>query len=89
MEAENRVSDEKFAERHVRWPEDTPTNKEAYWYREVFETHFPEEACMKSVVRWVPRVDWGCSTDPSGRAQKCHKEAYGNRIATLTKLGKH
>lgn len=75
-EAEHRISDTMFAQRQQRWPTDTPTTKEAYWYREVFEMHYPQKACMKSIVRWIPRTDWGCSTDPSGRAQSSHNDAY-------------
>lgn len=75
-EAERRISDDIFAEREKRWPEDTPQTKEAYWYRDAFETWFPEKACNESVVRWFPRADWGCPQDPSGRAQKVHSAAY-------------
>ncbi|KAI2807647.1 hypothetical protein RDWZM_005141 [Blomia tropicalis] len=75
-EAEHRIPDQEFEMAAKRWPTDTPQTKEAYWYREIFETYFPEEACTQSVVRWIPRVDWGCSTDPSGRAQKSHIQAY-------------
>ncbi|KAJ2693442.1 asparagine synthetase [Coemansia sp. IMI 209128] len=74
--AERRVSDEAMAAVHERFPYDTPSTKEAYLYRELFEQHFPQQACLKSVVRWVPRTDWGCSADPSGRAQKIHDKAY-------------
>lgn len=76
VEAEHKVSEKEYANRSSRWPEDTPQTKEAYWYRELFEVCFPQKACTESVVRWVPRVDWGCSTDPSGRAQKSHNQAY-------------
>ncbi|KAJ1924804.1 asparagine synthetase, partial [Coemansia sp. S17] len=74
--AERRVSDEAMAAVDQRFPYDTPSTKEAYLYRELFEQHFPQKACLKSVVRWVPRTDWGCSADPSGRAQKIHDKAY-------------
>ncbi|KAK9686835.1 asparagine synthetase [Basidiobolus ranarum] len=74
--AEELVSDDKFAKAAERWPKDTPQTKEAYWYREIFEEHFPQEACTESVVRWIPRGDWGCPADPSGRAQKVHNAAY-------------
>ena len=75
-EADKKVSDEAFEQRAVRWPEDTPQTKEAFWYRQEFEKWFPQKACIESVVRWIPRTDWGCSADPSGRAQKVHNEAY-------------
>ncbi|KAF9124015.1 asparagine synthetase [Linnemannia schmuckeri] len=71
-----KISDEEFAKAAERWPQDTPQTKEAYWYREVFEQAFPQDACTESVVRWIPRGDWGCPADPSGRAQKVHDSAY-------------
>ncbi|KAJ1971588.1 asparagine synthetase [Dimargaris xerosporica] len=74
--AERKVSDADYAIRATRWPEDTPATKEAYYYRHLFEQSFPQPACSHSVVRWVPRTDWGCSDDPSGRAQKVHSAAY-------------
>ncbi|PVV02674.1 hypothetical protein BB560_002858 [Smittium megazygosporum] len=72
--AESKVSDEKFAKRHVTYPDDTPDTKEAYLYREFFDRLFPNPASKKSVVRWIPRTDWGVSSDPSGRAQKVHEK---------------
>ncbi|KAG9305655.1 hypothetical protein G9A89_022577 [Geosiphon pyriformis] len=74
--AEAHVTNQQFAEATKRWPRDTPTTKEAYWYREQFESWFPQEACTTSVVRWIPRSDWGCPEDPSGRAQAVHQAAY-------------
>lgn len=56
---EDHVSDDLFALRAERFAHDTPTTKEAYWYRSVFERHFPQAACLETVVRWVPRKDWG------------------------------
>ncbi|CAB4413250.1 unnamed protein product [Rhizophagus irregularis] len=76
--AEQHVTDEQFANAAERWPKDTPTTKEAYWYREQFESWFPQEACIDSVERWIPRRDWGCPEDPSGRAQRVHNSAYDN-----------
>lgn len=57
--ADSRVSDEQMVAAAERFPHDTPTTKEAYWYREIFEQHFPQKACLESVVRWIPRKDWG------------------------------
>ncbi|KAI8867205.1 asparagine synthase [Ramicandelaber brevisporus] len=74
--AETKISDEVFAKRSELWPDDTPDTKEACWYRQMFDQWFPEKACRASVVRWVPRTDWGCSADPSGRAQALHVAAY-------------
>ncbi|KAL7753497.1 asparagine synthetase [Sorochytrium milnesiophthora] len=77
--AANAVSDAKWKHRHVRFPKDTPATKEAYYYRELFDHHFPQPACLESVVRWVPRKDWGCAEDPSGRAQTAHSAAYRSK----------
>ncbi|KAI8593335.1 asparagine synthase [Geranomyces variabilis] len=76
LHADSRVSDAAFAARAERFPVDTPATKEAYWYREKFERVFSGPQCLESVVRWIPRKDWGCSEDPSGRAQKGHVAAY-------------
>ncbi|ORX35263.1 putative asparagine synthase [Kockovaella imperatae] len=74
--AASTISDEKFAERASRWSLDTPDTKEAYWIRELFENHFPTEAAAKTAVRWVPKQEWGVSSDPSGRAVSIHESAY-------------
>lgn len=74
--AEKAVSDEKFAERASRYPVDTPDTKEAYLIRELFEHWFPTDAAARTAVRWVPRGDWGCSSDPSGRSVAIHDAAY-------------
>ncbi|CBQ67713.1 probable asparagine synthase [Sporisorium reilianum SRZ2] len=70
------ISDDKFAERAKRYPTDTPDTKEAYLIREIFESWFPSEAAASTSVRWIPRADWGCAADPSGRAVKIHESAY-------------
>ncbi|GJE90854.1 asparagine synthetase B [Phanerochaete sordida] len=74
--AAQEVSDEAFAKRAERWPHDTPDTKEAYYIREVFDGLFPSEAAAKTAVRWIPRGDWGCASDPSGRAVEIHTAAY-------------
>ncbi|KIP09072.1 hypothetical protein PHLGIDRAFT_23108 [Phlebiopsis gigantea 11061_1 CR5-6] len=70
------VSDEAFAARAARWPRDTPDTKEAYHIREIFDSLFPSETAAKTAVRWIPRGDWGCASDPSGRAVAIHTAAY-------------
>lgn len=57
--ADSVVTDESLLKANERWTRDTPTTKEAYWFREIFEAHFPQPACLESVVRWIPRKDWG------------------------------
>lgn len=70
------VSDEALAGAKERYPEDTPETKEAYLIREIFESHFPTKAAAATAVRWIPRMDWGCSSDPSGRSVSIHNAAY-------------
>ncbi|THH06759.1 hypothetical protein EW145_g3873 [Phellinidium pouzarii] len=74
--AESVVSDTDFAKRAERWPTDTPDTKEAYYIRDIFNGLFPTEAAAKTAVRWVPRGDWGCASDPSGRSVSIHNAAY-------------
>lgn len=84
------VSDEQFSERSTLFPYNTPTTKEAFYIRQVFEELYcPESVCptnasksaiLKTVVKWVPRADWGCSEDPSGRAQKVHSDRYAAEV---------
>ncbi|KIM80753.1 hypothetical protein PILCRDRAFT_97794 [Piloderma croceum F 1598] len=72
------VPDDAFAERAQRWPQDTPDTKEAYYIREIFDGLFPLETAAKTAVRWIPRGDWGCAADPSGRSVGIHVAAYEN-----------
>lgn len=82
------VSDEQMAHAAERFPINTPMNKEEYYYRSIFEEHFPSASAARSVPS-VPSV--ACSTaealawdasfqgknDPSGRAVAgVHEEAY-------------
>lgn len=82
------VTDEQMAHAAERFPINTPMNKEEYYYRSIFEEHFPSESAARSVPS-VPSV--ACSTaealawdesfknqnDPSGRAVKgVHESAY-------------
>ena len=85
---EEKVTDEQMENAHYRFPAQPPQNKEEFYYRSIFEDHFPSEAAALSVPS-VPSV--ACSTpialewdeafknqnDPSGRAvAKVHEEAY-------------
>ncbi|MBR7027071.1 MAG: asparagine synthase B [Bacteroidales bacterium] len=84
---ETQVSDNEMAEAAVRFPINPPRNKEEYYYRSIFESHFPSESAARSVPS-VPSV--ACSTaealrwdaafagrnDPSGRAVQMHNAAY-------------
>lgn len=57
--AESEVSDMQFSTRAKKFPINTPTTKEAYYYRNIFEKHFPSESA-KSSVMGGPSV--ACST---------------------------
>lgn len=82
------VSDDQMAHAAERFPINPPQNKEEYFYRTIFEEHFPSESAARSVPS-IPSV--ACSTaealawdasfknvnDPSGRAVKgVHEQAY-------------
>ena len=85
---EQEITDEQLANAHFRFPIQTPQNKEEYYYRTIFESHFPSDTAALSVPQ-EPSV--ACSTkialewdeafknmnDPSGRAvAKVHDDAY-------------
>lgn len=82
------ITDEQMKNAHFKFPIQTPTTKEEYYYRSIFEGHFPSNAAALSVPQ-EPSV--ACSTkialewdeafknmnDPSGRAvAKVHADAY-------------
>lgn len=82
------VTDEQMLNANFRFPLQTPQNKEEFYYRSIFQEHFPSDAAALSVPS-VPSV--ACSTpialewdetfknqnDPSGRAvAKVHEDAY-------------
>lgn len=84
----NAVTDEEMAHASERFPINTPLNKEEYYYRSIFEEHFPSASAALSVPS-VPSV--ACSTaealawdkafqgknEPSGRAvTDVHEEGY-------------
>lgn len=69
---EKAVSDVEFKMAGEKYPYNTPTTKEAYYYRKIFEEHFPRARAEETVSTWVPRIDWGCDADPSGRSQGVH-----------------
>ncbi len=73
--AEHQVTTEKYQKRHERFAYNTPTTNEAYWFREIFDDAFGSIA-EKTVRSWNPPHEWGCSQDPSGRAQEDHLDAY-------------
>lgn len=82
------VTDEQMAHAAERFPINPPLNKEEYYYRSIFEEHFPSESAARSVPQ---EASVACSTaiarewdeafkklnDPSGRAVSgVHEQAY-------------
>ncbi len=85
---EEAVADEQLQNAAYRFPLQTPQNKEEFYYRSIFEQHFPSDAAALSVPQ---EASVACSTkialewdeafknmnDPSGRAvAKVHEDAY-------------
>ncbi|KAE8452984.1 asparagine synthetase [Mollisiaceae sp. DMI_Dod_QoI] len=71
--AELHVTDEMMKNPKPEWGSDIPDTKEAYWYRLMFDEHFPPY-CAETVMRWTPT--WSKQTDPSGRAIAIHNQKY-------------
>ena len=91
-QAEARVSDADMARASSRFPINPPSTKEGYWYREMFEHHFPSAAAAstvpggKSVACSTEKaLEWDARLrnvlDPSGRAvTQVHQDGYqGNQ----------
>tara|TARA_B100000902_G_C27311751_1_gene918851 strand:- start:18 stop:1688 length:1671 start_codon:yes stop_codon:yes gene_type:complete len=85
---ENAITNDQMNNAKFRFPLQTPQNKEEFYYRSIFEEHFPSDTASMSVPS-VPSV--ACSTpialewdeafknqnDPSGRAvAKVHEDSY-------------
>lgn len=83
-----KVSDKQMEHAAERFPINPPMSKEEYWYRSIFEEHFPSASAARTVPS-VPSVacstavalEWDASLkskiDPSGRAVKAvHADAY-------------
>ncbi len=81
------VSDEQMAKAKETFPINPPLNKEEYYYRTIFNTHFPSDTAARCVPS-VPSV--ACSTpialewdaafknmnEPSGRSVSIHEKRY-------------
>lgn len=81
---ETQVTDEQLITAHELYPHNTPTTKEAYYYRAIFHKHFPQEVATKTVLKWIPK--WQENTDPSGRANEAHSQADTTISLKKTKL---
>jgi asparagine synthase (glutamine-hydrolysing) len=84
--SEKKVSDKMMADAKIRFPEQTPTSKEQYYYREIFDSLFKSKSAASTVpvgasiacstptaFRWSK--EFAKMDDPSGRAVSVHKKA--------------
>lgn len=94
--AEEEVSDQMFAQAANRFPHNTPTTKEGYRYRMIFEEFYPGEAAEKTVpggktiaCSTERAMKWDASfekrADPSGRAAGVHDAAYDEKFEGSSK----
>ncbi|WP_439147824.1 asparagine synthase B [Vibrio sp.] len=86
--AEDKVTDKQMETAQFRFPYNTPTTKEGYAYREIFEELFPIESAAECVpggpsvaCSSAKAIEWDESfkncVDPSGRAvQAVHNDSY-------------
>lgn len=68
--ASSQVSDVEMETAFSKYPINTPSTKEAYYYREIFHSFYPQGSAARSVKKWVPK--WQEDLDPSGRANTSH-----------------
>jgi len=69
----SQVSDLQMDEAKERFAYNTPTTKEAYFYRDIFHKYYPQVSAAQTVRKWIPK--WQENLDPSGRANAAHVQA--------------
>jgi len=88
--AESVVSDKAMAAAPMVFEENPPLTKEAYLYRSIFESHFPQASARRSVpggpsvacstaaaIKWDASFALAATQDPSGRSVAgVHADAY-------------
>ncbi len=86
--SEREISDQMLEQARFKFPINTPTSKEAYYYRQIFSELFPGDAAAACVpggpsvacstpaaLQWDPSLQH--VVDPSGRAVRAvHKHSY-------------
>lgn len=68
-----KVTDQQLESATVAFPYNTPTTKEAYFYRSIFHKYYPQQSAAQTVRKWIPK--WQENQDPSGRANAAHVKA--------------
>jgi asparagine synthase (glutamine-hydrolysing) len=69
----SQVTDTDFETAGKLFPYNTPTTKEAFFYRRIFHKFFPQVSAAETVRKWIPK--WQENQDPSGRANAAHVKA--------------
>jgi asparagine synthase (glutamine-hydrolysing) len=69
----SQVTDAQLAGAEAEFPYNTPTTKEAYFYRSIFNKYYPQVSAAQTVRKWIPK--WQENQDPSGRANAAHVQA--------------
>jgi asparagine synthase (glutamine-hydrolysing) len=90
--AADKVTDEQLEQAAFRFPYNTPTTKEGYYYRSIFVQHFPSDCAAKTVpggpsvaCSTAAAIEWDASfknrADPSGRAVTgVHTDAIDSNV---------
>ena len=95
--ANREISDQMFANVENRFPYNTPTTKEGYRYRMIFEELYPGQACAetvpggKSIACSTERAmawdeSFSSRADPSGRAAGVHDSSYDSSFEADDKV---
>ncbi|KAA0064708.1 asparagine synthetase [Cucumis melo var. makuwa] len=96
--ADQHVTDKMILNAEHIFPQNTPTSKEAYYYRTIFERFFPQNSACLTVpggpsiacstakaVEWD--AAWSKNLDPSGRAALgVHASTYGDEANGLNAI---
>lgn len=69
----SKVTDVELAHAPNLFAYNTPTTKEAYFYRTIFHKYYPQVSAAQTVRKWIPK--WQENQDPSGRANAAHVQA--------------
>lgn len=72
---ENTISDEEYISGIKKYNHCTPYDKESYFYRKIFEKHYPKRSQLINSF-WKPNQTWFSEkiNDPSARILKCFKD---------------
>ena len=84
---DEKITDGQLANAHYKFPVQTPQNKEEFYYRSIFEEHFPSDTAalsvpsVKSIACSTPQaLAWDKAfqdmNEPSGRAVGVHEDSY-------------